>query len=814
MRRSVRILGFVLATGFTLFVVGVGVVVGAYLYVAPDQPDVEVLRDVALKEPMRVFTQDGRLIGEFGEERRRPLTYEQIPERMRQAFIAAEDDRFYKHPGVDYQGLIRAAINLVMTRERSQGGSTITMQLARNFFLTRDRTYVRKISEIFLALKIERELSKEEVITLYLNKIYLGQSAYGVGAAAQVYYGVSADELTLAQMAMIAGLPKAPSRDNPLANPDRALERRSYVLGRMHALGMITESEYQEAVTSPITAEQHTSTVEVEAPFVAEMVRREMLDRFGEDVYVDGYEVITTLNSAQQPYAMDALRSGLRAYDKRHGWRGPAGRVMPPEDVDDDSAWASTLESWYTIGKLVPAVIASVNEDSAEAVLRNAERVSVPFETMTWARPFVSRSNVGDSPEAVSDLVASGDVVYLDRQQDGWALSQVPEVEGSVVAMDPATGAIRALAGGFDFNHSQYNRVIQAERQAGSAFKPFIYSAALENGFTPATLVNDAPVVFEDSVLESVWRPQNYSERFFGPTRLREALVQSRNLVSIRVLRAIGVESAVDHLQQFGFREEALPRNLSLALGSGGVTPLELTRGFAVFANGGYRVEPWFIERIQDRDGRDLYLAQPAVVCSECSIVGNGDDAGTEEEQLGGPDWHPRLEGDELNPKRPLQYAPRVITPANAYLMNDMLREVVQRGTGRRAGQQLGRSDLAGKTGTANEYRDAWFSGFNPSLVATAWVGFDRSQSLGPAESGARAALPIWTDFMGAALLGEPEQSLEQPPGLVTVRISRETGLMVGADHPEAMFETFREGNLPPREDSDEEDEVQTEDLF
>lgn len=814
MRRSVRILGFILATGFTLFVVGIGVIVGAYLYVAPDQPDVEVLRDVALKEPMRVYTRDGRLIGEFGEERRRPLTYEQTPERMRQAFIAAEDDRFYQHPGVDYQGLIRAAINLVVTRERSQGGSTITMQLARNFFLTSERTYVRKISEIFLALKIERELSKEEVITLYLNKIYLGQSAYGVGAAAQVYYGVSADELTLAQVAMIAGLPKAPSRDNPIANPDRALERRAYVLGRMRALEMITESEYQEAVTAPITARRHTSTVEVEAPFVAEMVRQEMLERYGDEAYVGGYQVVTTVNSAQQPYAMEALRDGLLAYDKRHGWRGPVDRVVPPEDPADDEAWAATLVGRYTIGSLRPAAIAAVDEDGAEAVLMDGERVDVPFDTMSWARPFVTRARVGDPPESASEVVAPGDVVYLAEQDDSWALSQVPEVEGAVVAMDPASGAIRALAGGFDFDNSQYNRAIQAERQAGSAFKPFIYSAALENGFTPATLVNDAPVVFEDVALESVWRPQNYSQRFFGPTRLREALIKSRNLVSIRVLRAIGVDSAVDHLQQFGFRDDSLPRNLSLALGSGGVTPVELTRGFAVFANGGYRVEPWFIERIQDRDGRDLYLAQPAVVCGECSIAGNGDDSEAGEDQLGGPEWRPRLEGDELNPRQPLSYAPRVITPANAYLMNDMLREVVRRGTGRRAGQQLGRSDLAGKTGTANEYRDAWFSGFNPSLVATAWVGFDRSQSLGPAESGARAALPIWTDFMGAALLGEPERALEQPPGLVTVRISRETGLMVGADHPEAMFETFREGNLPPREDSDEQDEVRTEDLF
>lgn len=809
MRRSVRILVFILATGFTLFVVGVGVVVGAYLYVAPDQPDVEMLRDVELKEPMRVFTRHGRLIAEFGEERRRPLSYENIPRQLRQAFIAAEDDRFYEHPGVDYQGLLRAAVNLVITRERSQGGSTITMQLARNFFLTRDRTYIRKISEIFLALKVERELSKEEVLSLYLNKIYLGQRAYGVGAAAEVYYGVGPEDLTLAQMAMIAGLPKAPSRDNPVASPERALERRGYVLGRMLALDMITQDEYAEAVTAPITASLHASTVEVEAPFVAEMVRQEMVDRFGDDAYVGGYEVVTTIDGNRQPFAVDALRDGLMAYDRRHGWRGPVEQVEPPGDPADDKAWAARLENRYPIGGLQSAVVVSLDGSGAEAVLRNGERVTVPFESMEWARPFESRSRVGDPPDSPSDVLDVGDVVYLDGEGADRQLAQVPEVEGAVVALDPATGAVRTLAGGFDFRNSQFNRAVQAERQGGSAFKPFIYSAALEHGFTAATLVNDAPVVFEDDALESVWRPQNYSERFFGPTRLREALVKSRNLVSIRVLREVGVRNTIRHAKRFGFREDALPANLSLALGSGGVTPMELTRGYAVFANGGYRVEPWFIERIQDRHGEDLFRALPAVVCRDCEVPSDDSD----EPALGSPEWTPPLFGDELNPSEPLQYAERVLTPANAYLMNDMLREVIQRGTGQGA-RRLGRTDLAGKTGTANEYRDAWFSGYNPDLVATAWVGFDRSQSLGPAESGARAALPIWRDFMGAALLGEPEKTLEQPPGLVTVRISRETGLMVGADHPEAMFETFREGNLPEREDSDDRDEVRTEDLF
>ncbi|MCP1728007.1 penicillin-binding protein 1A [Natronospira proteinivora] len=813
MKRFSRILVFLLGAGFTMFVVGIGVIIAAYLYVAPDQPDVQSLREVDLQEPMRIYSRDGRLMAEFGEEHRKPLSYDEIPEQLRQAFIAAEDDRFYEHPGVDYQGLIRAAVNLVRTRERSQGGSTITMQLARNFFLTRDRTYVRKISEIFLALKIEREFTKEEILTLYLNKIYLGQRAYGVGAAAEIYYGADVDELTLAQMAMIGGLPKAPSRDNPVANPDRATGRRGYVLGRMHTLGMIDQETYAEATMAPVTAGVHSATIEVDAPFVAEMVRREMVERFGEqEAYTGGYQVTTSLDASQQSAAQESLRNGLIQYDRRHGWRGPAGQVIAPDDLEDDSAWASRLSEYYRIAHLHPAAVVHVDEDGAEAVRRNGERINVPFSTMEWAEPFVNRNRRGPAPEQPSDVVMVGDVVFLEEEEDYWALSQVPEIEGSVVAIDPDNGAIRALAGGFDFRHSQFNRGAQALRQPGSALKPFIYSAALAHGFTPASLVNDAPVV-EGEGTESIWRPVNYTRRFFGPTRLREALVHSRNLVSVRILRSMGISNAVDFLRAFGFTEQALPRDLTLALGTGEMTPLDLTRGYAVFANGGYRVEPWFIESIHDRHGETIYQAQPKTVCPDCEVNtaanGSQDHDSTEADET----WRPSLFDDELQPQEPLQLAERVITPQNAFLINSMLQDVIRQGTGRGA-RQLGRSDLAGKTGTANEYRDAWFSGYNRNLVATAWVGFDRSQPMGPQESGGRTALPIWREFMSLALLGEPETSWEQPPGLVSVRISRETGLMVGADHPNGMFELFPEDQLPEREDSDNDEEVSTEDLF
>ncbi|WP_406672052.1 penicillin-binding protein 1A [Natronospira sp.] len=816
MQRFLKILVFLLGAGFTLFVVAIGVVVGTYLYIAPDQPDVEVLREVDFKEPMRVFSRDGRLIAEFGEERRRPLRYEEFPERLKQAVIAAEDENFFRHRGVDFRAMLRASYYLVTTRSMAHGGgSTITMQVARNFFLTRDQTFGRKIRELFLAFEIERELSKEEIMSLYLNKIFLGHRAFGAAAAAEVYYGKDVSELTLAEKAMIAGLPQAPSRANPVSNPERAVDRRAYVLGRMLTLDLISQEEYAEAVTAPVTAGLHRAQVEVDAPFVAEMVRQEMVRRYGDAAYEDGFQVVTTVDGRKQSAAVRALRNGLLAYDQRHGWRGPVGQVQVPDDPSDQQAWASTLASYYRIGGLEPVVVAAAGETGFEAVRRNADRVTVDFSTMEWARPFINRNRQGSAPERADEVVMPGDVVFLSQDEDGWALSQVPEAQGAVVAINPEDGAIEALAGGFDFRHSQYNRAVQALRQPGSAFKPFIYSAALDNGFTPATLVNDAPVVVEEADIDHTWRPTNYTGRFFGPTRLREALVHSRNLVSVRVLRDVGIGRTAGHLRSFGFDDRALPRDLTLALGTGELTPLDLTRGYAVFANGGHRVEPWFIERIMDRRGEPLYQAQPAVVCPECSVPGLENGLPEELQAEDASDaWQPSLHEDELNPESPINLAERVISPQNAYLIDSMLQDVVRHGTGRFARQQLGRNDLAGKTGTANEYRDAWFSGYTPDLVATAWIGFDRSQPLGNREGGARAALPIWTEFMGAALIGAPERTLDEPPGLVRVRISRDTGLMVGADHPNGMFEIFREGQLPEREDSSDEDSPGADDLF
>ncbi|MEA5445750.1 penicillin-binding protein 1A [Gammaproteobacteria bacterium AB-CW1] len=816
MQRFLKILVFLLGAGFTLFVVAIGVVVGTYLYIAPDQPDVEVLREVDFKEPMRVFSRDGRLIAEFGEERRRPLRYEEFPERLKQAVIAAEDENFFRHRGVDFRAMLRASYYLVTTRSMAHGGgSTITMQVARNFFLTRDQTFGRKIRELFLAFEIERELSKEEIMSLYLNKIFLGHRAFGAAAAAEVYYGKDVSELTLAEKAMIAGLPQAPSRANPVSNPERAVDRRAYVLGRMLTLDLISQEEYAEAVTAPVTAGLHRAQVEVDAPFVAEMVRQEMVRRYGDAAYEDGFQVVTTVDGRKQPAAVRALRNGLLAYDQRHGWRGPVGQVQVPDDPSDQQAWASTLASYYRIGGLEPVVVAAAGETGFEAVRRNADRVTVDFSTMEWARPFINRNRQGSAPERADEVVMPGDVVFLSQDEDGWALSQVPEAQGAVVAINPEDGAIEALAGGFDFRHSQYNRAVQALRQPGSAFKPFIYSAALDSGFTPATLVNDAPVVVEEADIDHTWRPTNYTGRFFGPTRLREALVHSRNLVSVRVLRDVGIGRTAGHLRSFGFDDRALPRDLTLALGTGELTPLDLTRGYAVFANGGHRVEPWFIERIMDRRGEPLYQAQPAVVCPECSVPGLENGLPEELQAEDASDaWQPSLHEDELNPESPINLAERVISPQNAYLIDSMLQDVVRHGTGRFARQQLGRNDLAGKTGTANEYRDAWFSGYTPDLVATAWIGFDRSQPLGNREGGARAALPIWTEFMGAALIGAPERTLDEPPGLVRVRISRDTGLMVGADHPNGMFEIFREGQLPEREDSSDEDSPGADDLF
>ncbi len=781
--------------GALLGVLAVGAV---YSYLVPKLPAIDVLKDVQLQVPLRVYSRDERLVAEFGEKRRKPLRFSQVPPTMVQAVLAAEDDRFYEHPGVDWQGITRAVIHLLRTGEKGPGGSTITMQVARNFFLGREKTYVRKLNEILLALKIEQELSKDEILELYFNKIFLGHRAYGVGAAAQVYYGKPIDQLELAQYAMIAGLPKAPSRFNPIVNPTRALARRNYVLGRMRELGFITAEEHSAASAAAVSARVHGLAVEIEAPYLAEMVRADMEARVGDAAYTEGFSVFSTIDARLQEAANTALRKALVDYDARHGFRGPELALEPP--ITEDAALRA-LADIPAVGGVEPAVILAVEERSAIALTARHGEVVLDWEGIVWAKPYIDENRVGKAPERVEELLAPGDVVRVVPGEDGWELTQVPAVQGALVALDPSDGAVVALTGGFDFFRSKFNRATQAQRQPGSSFKPFIYSAAIEQGFTPATQVLDAPVVFDDPGLETAWRPENYSGKFFGPTRLRVALYKSRNLVSIRILDKIGVEPAVRHASAFGFDVERLPQNLSLALGSGAVSPLELARAYAVLANGGFLVDPYFVDRVVDARGNVIEQARPRRVCRECvedvPDAVNGDQ-GDGEVAVGTTP----LEGerdDGLDGDEAPVYAPRVLSADNAWLMTSMMRDVVRRGTGRKA-RELGRKDLAGKTGTTNDQRDAWFSGFNPRMVATAWVGFDKLDPLGRRETGGRAALPMWIDFMRVALAGMPEEPFEQPEGLITVRIDPESGKLAAAGDPDAIFETFRVGTAPEPE--------------
>jgi len=805
-----RLLRFFLIASMAGATLGLLAAISVYFYLEPKLPPIETLKDVRLQVPLRVYSADGKLIAEYGEMKRVPLRYEQFPQDLVHAFLAAEDNRFFEHPGVDYQGLLRAAAHLIRTGERGQGGSTITMQVARNFFLSREKTYTRKLNEILLSLKIERELSKEEILELYLNKIYLGKRAYGAAAAAQIYYGKTLDQLDLAQLAMIAGLPKAPSAYNPIINPDRAVQRRNYVLGRMRDLSYIDEAQYQEAVNIPVTAEIHSLNTELDAPYAAEMIRAEMLERYGTDAYTYGYKVYTTIDARLQQAANQALHDNLIAYDRRHGYRGAEAHRELPELAGAEE-WAAALEGFGSIGGLQPAVVIAMAEKEAVCYLPSGQLQVVSWDGLSWARPYLSENSMGPEPKSAADILKVGDIVRLEQDKEGaWRLSQVPDVSGALVSLRPTDGALLALTGGFDFFQSKFNRAIQAERQPGSNFKPFIYSAALEHGYTLASIINDAPVVFEDNELESEWRPENYSGKFFGPTRLHQALVNSRNLVSIRLLESIGIRTAINYVTNFGFDPEKLSRDLSLALGSASITPYELVRGYATFANGGFLIEPYFIQRIEDSDGNVLFAADPLIACDDnCADIqlrtpaekapAKSETAAidapqpTETDRVATPEQAVEGGVEELHLPRP---APRTIEKRNVYLVRAMMQDVIRHGTGRRA-LQLGRNDLAGKTGTTNDQRDAWFSGFNNDVVTTVWVGFDNPQPLGSRETGAHAALPMWIDYMREALRNRPEASMAQPDGMVSARIDATTGEFTSADNPDAMFELFRVENVP-----------------
>ncbi|MFK8029212.1 MAG: penicillin-binding protein 1A [Gammaproteobacteria bacterium] len=779
----------------------------AYFYFSPDQPEVDVLKDVQLQVPLRIFSRDGRLMAQFGDKRRLPVTWEELPPKLVQAYVSAEDDRFFEHPGVDYQGLLRAAYKLVKAGEIRGGGSTITMQLARAFFLTPDQSYKRKIREIFLAIKMEREFSKEEILTLYLNKIFLGQRAYGVGAAAEVYYGRRLHELSLAQMATLAGLPQAPSRDNPVRSPERAHERRLYVLRRMLETGAITQSEHDMAAVEPIETFVHGTSIEVSAPFVAEMVRLEVEKRYGREAINQGISVVTTLDSRLQRSAQESVRQGIFEYDRRHGYRGPLAEFNLDDFANREELVEKVAAYPTRIGQ-VPAVVLAVEDDSATLLNGNDQDIVLGLEQVAWAKRFIDQSTVGDEITKVSDVLDSGDVVYIDMTESDPTLSQMPVVQGALVAMDPDDGAVVSLVGGLDFDQSKFNRVVQARRQPGSLFKPFIYSAALELGMTPATVINDNAVVFQDAALEDVWRPKNYAGRFYGPTRLREALIKSRNLVSIRLLDRVGIVPTINHLRKFGFQSDMLPRDLSLALGSAAVTPLELVDAYSVFANGGFDVDSYFIDRIYAMDGALIDRTAPKYACPNClepseesgvapsaSVSAVASVAGIASEEI---------TQDDVDCTRVAYFtddnvAPQSVSPQNVYLMTSIMRDVIRRGTGVRA-NRLGRDDLAGKTGTTNDLRDAWFSGFNSSLAAVSWLGFDKERPLGRGEAGASAALPMWTYFIKEALADVPSSILPEPEGMVTVLISPDSGLLASASRTDAVFETFRIGEVPDAE--------------
>ncbi len=759
-----KLLKFLLFTLILGIIGGALIVAGTYLYFKPQLPSVDNLTQIQLQIPLRIYSREGKLIAQYGEKRRDPVRYAEIPPAMVNAFLAAEDQNFFHHYGIDPTGLARAAVTLAVSGKKRQGGSTITMQVARNFYLTRKRTFTRKIREIFLALHIEQNLSKEKILELYLNKIYLGHRAYGIKAAAQVYYGKPLEDLTLAETAMIAGLPKAPSRYNPITNPDRARQRRNYVLGRMHDLGFINDDDYNQAIAQPVTAALHRADIELDAPYIAEMVREEMVNRYGPEAYTGGYDVYTTLSAPLQLAAEAALRNALESYDRRHGWRGAEKHfdVLPetPEELD------ALLIQTDHYGGLQPAIVTEVKKKSLQAYIGAQTKVDIPWQGLSWARPFINARRRGAKPKSAADVVQAGDLIRIQYYTDSkgktyWRLAQIPKIAGALVSLNPKDGSLLALVGGYDFRLSKFNRATQARRQPGSGFKPVIYSAALDAGYTAASLINDAPVVTANTTAGDMWRPENYSGKFYGPTRLRLALTKSRNLVSIRLLRSIGINFVRKYASRFGFNPETLPAGLSLALGSGEVTPWQMSRAYSVLANGGYLIEPYFIDHI-DRNRETLFTANPLIAgdCEDCNA------------------------------------APRTIAADNRFIMYSMMQDVITRGTATRA-RVLKRRDLAGKTGTTNEQRDAWFNGFNQHIVANVWTGFDDNKKLGKGEVGGRVALPAWIEYMKVALQDIPEDPPTMPDNLVSIRIDKETGLQVPAGTPNSMFEIFRKGHEP-----------------
>ena len=770
----------------------------AYVYLRPALPDVDSLREVQLQVPLRVYTRDGKLMASIGEQRRIPVRYEQLPKTLIQAFLATEDDRFFRHHGVDWQGILRAALANLKAGGIRQGASTITMQVARDMFLSPRRDMKRKMSEIYISLLMEAEFSKEEIFSLYVNKIFLGQRAYGVGAAAEVYFGKTLDQLSLAEMATLAGIPTAPSVVNPVASAEAAKVRRAHVLGRMLELNYITQAEYDEAKSSPMESRLHGASIEVDAPYVAEMVRNDMQAKYGDSVYTAGYKVFTTIDSRLEAAGTVALRTGLLEYDRRHGYRGATAKV-DLSNIATAADFEAQLEEFPVIGGLRPAIVQKVEAKSANIYVRELGVVTLPWEKLAWARRELPDEKVDRAPSGASEVLTRGDVIYtVGRTAETLLFVQIPEAQSALVSVDPKDGAVVALVGGFDYFQSKFNRVTQARRQPGSGFKPFVYAAAFDKGFTPASVILDAPIVIDETGTEQAWRPKENENKFFGPLRLREAMVHSRNLVSVRLMRAIGGDYTRNYVTRFGFDKSQLPNDLTLALGTAELSPLQLAIGYSTFANGGFKVNSYYIDRIEDAGGKVLAQADPLLACAQCgrpsdpALLKSGG-AGA---RLGALDTALH-DGKTMIPEKNL--APQIIRPQIAYLLADMMGDVIRRGTGVRA-RSLNRDDIAGKTGTTNDQHDAWFNGFNGDLVTTVWSGFDQDRSLGAGEEGAHVAVPTWTYFMHQALAGTAKHGVPVPDGIITVRISPETGLLASSDNPNGIMEKFIEGNLPKGE--------------
>jgi penicillin-binding protein 1A len=716
----------------------------------PSLPSLEVLTDYRPKIPLRIYSAEGTLLGEFGEERRALIKITDVPDVMKQAILAAEDDRFYEHGGIDYMGVVRAAFSNFTSGSVKQGASTITMQVARNFFLTKEKTWTRKFNEVLLTFKIEHSLSKDEILQLYINQIYLGQRAYGFASAAQVYFGKPLAQVTIAEAAMLAGLPKAPSSYNPVVNPKRAKLRQLYVLRRMHELNYINDEQYELAQQQPIVTVRGNQEFGVKADYLAEMVRQAVYEKYQDDTYTQGFKVYTTIRQKDQLAAYQAVRAGVLEYDRRQGYRGPEGFVDLHGDTSNTDLLDETLQDVEDSDDLIPAVVLSASPELVQAYCKGGEVVEVSGDALQFAHAALTKR------VALNQRINAGSIIRLHKDEKGvWQITQLPQVEAAFVSGNPRNGAIYSLVGGFDFNSNQFNHITQAWRQPGSSFKPFVYSAALEKGFTPATVINDAPLIFDaEQTGNEPWEPKNYDGKFEGPMRMRQGLIKSKNLVSIRILQSITPEYAHDYITRFGFDPARYPAYLTMALGAGSVTPMQMLTGYSVFANGGFLVSPYFIDRIEDARGTVLSRTTP-------EVAGNG--------------------------------AKQVIDVRNAYTMVSMLQDVVKHGTGIRA-MQLGRQDLAGKTGTTNDSIDAWFCGFHPTVVGIAWMGYDQPRSLGDRETGGGAALPIWMGYMEKVLKDVPEAVYTMPDNMVAVHID-DDGYR---DDNSPLVEYFYKENVPP----------------